>query len=98
MRSNETEVSDGGQERASIGVEMWKSCQKWRAQRSASQLAKAFGVRSIAWLDAFVFIVLLIRPKIEKQKRPKHNPNDGDKRRQQGDALKEKKAVSRVIL
>jgi hypothetical protein len=32
---------------------MWKSSQKWSAQRSASLLAKPFGVRSIAWLDRF---------------------------------------------
>ena len=36
-------MSDGGQERASLGVERGKSSQKWNAQRSA--------VRSIAWLD-----------------------------------------------
>ena len=35
-------MSDGGRERASLGVEGWKSSQKWRAERSA--------VRSIAWL------------------------------------------------
>ncbi len=39
---NENKMSDGGRERASLGVEVWKSSQKWRAQRSA--------VRSIAWL------------------------------------------------
>ncbi len=38
-------MSDGGRERASIGVEVWKSSQKWSVQRSA--------VRSIAWLDLF---------------------------------------------
>src|SRR2546423_13402376 len=36
-------MSDGGRGRASIGVEVWKSSQKWSLQRSA--------VRSIAWLD-----------------------------------------------
>jgi len=41
-------MSDGGRERASIGVGVWKSSQKWSAQRSA--------VRSIAWLDLFVFM------------------------------------------
>ena len=35
-------MSDGGRERASLGVEVWKSSQKWSVQRSA--------VRSIAWL------------------------------------------------
>jgi hypothetical protein len=39
-------MSDGGRERPSRGVEVWKSSQKWSVQRSA--------VRSIAWLDAFV--------------------------------------------
>ena len=36
-------MSDGGRKRASLEVEVWKSSQKWNAQRSA--------VRSIAWLD-----------------------------------------------
>jgi hypothetical protein len=36
-------MSDGGRERASIGVKVWKSSQNVGAQRSA--------VRSIAWLD-----------------------------------------------
>ncbi len=36
-------MSDGGRGRVSLAVEMWKSSQEWRAQRSA--------VRSIAWLD-----------------------------------------------
>src|ERR1700726_257411 len=40
--SNEKEMSDGGRGRASLGVEVWKSSEKWRTQRSA--------VRSIAWL------------------------------------------------
>ena len=35
-------MSDGGRQRASLGMEVWKSSQKWRAERSA--------VRSIAWL------------------------------------------------
>jgi hypothetical protein len=39
---NENKMSDGGRSRASVGVEVWKSCQKWSVQRSA--------VRSIAWL------------------------------------------------
>src|SRR5947209_4045446 len=42
--SNETKMSDGGRRRVSIGVEVWKSSQKWSVQRSA--------VRSIAWLGA----------------------------------------------
>jgi hypothetical protein len=40
--SNENKMSDGGRDRALVGVELWKSSQKWRAQRSA--------VRSIARL------------------------------------------------
>jgi hypothetical protein len=36
-------MSDGGRGRASLGVKVWKSSQKWSVQRSA--------VRSIAWLD-----------------------------------------------
>ena len=36
-------MSDGGRERASLGVEVLKSSQKWSVKRSA--------VRSIAWLD-----------------------------------------------
>jgi hypothetical protein len=39
---NENKMSDGGQGRASLGMEVWKSSQKWSVQRSA--------VRSIAWL------------------------------------------------
>jgi hypothetical protein len=35
-------MSDGGRDRALRGVEVWKSSQKWSAQRSV--------VRSIAWL------------------------------------------------
>ena len=36
-------MSDGGRGRAPLGVELWKSSQKWSVLRSA--------VRSIAWLD-----------------------------------------------
>ena len=43
-RPNENKMSDGGRERASLAVKVWKSSQEWNAQRSA--------VRSIAWLDA----------------------------------------------
>jgi hypothetical protein len=43
---NENKMSDGGRGRASLGVEVWKSSQKWSIQRSA--------VRSIAWLDRLV--------------------------------------------
>ncbi len=35
-------MSDGGRGRVSIGVEVWKSSQKWSVRRSA--------VRSIVWL------------------------------------------------
>ena len=44
ITSNENKMSDGGRERASLGVKVWKSSQNWSAQRSA--------VRSIALLDA----------------------------------------------
>jgi hypothetical protein len=37
-------MSDGERDCAVLGVEVWKSSQKWSAQRS--------DVRSIAWLDA----------------------------------------------
>src|SRR5207237_6871987 len=50
---NENKMSDGGRERAPLGVEMWKSSQKWSVQRSA--------VRSIAWLDADVAITVRAR-------------------------------------
>src|SRR5215212_1156856 len=46
-------MSDGGRERASLGLNVWKSSQKWGAQRSA--------VRSIAWLGAWREFVV-IRP------------------------------------
>src|SRR5213595_1724265 len=48
MRSNENKISDGGRGRASLGVEVWKSSQKWSVRRSA--------VRSIAWLGLCGFI------------------------------------------
>src|SRR6266568_485390 len=48
MRPNETKMSDGGRGRASLGVKVWKSCQKWSVRRSA--------VRSIAWLGLCGFI------------------------------------------
>jgi hypothetical protein len=44
--SNENKMSDGGRGRALLGVKVWKSSQKWNAQRSA--------VRSIASLDVLV--------------------------------------------
>ncbi len=53
LPSNENKMSDGGRERASLEVEMWKSSQKWSVQRSA--------VRSIAWLDAFNAVITSIR-------------------------------------
>ena len=43
-------MSDGGRERASVGVRMWKSSQKWSVQRSA--------VRSVAWLGVAVILEL----------------------------------------
>jgi hypothetical protein len=50
LPSNENKMSDGGRERASLGVEVLKSSQKWSVQRSA--------VRSIAWLGDFVEVIL----------------------------------------
>ena len=41
-RPNENKMSDGGRDRAAVGVKVWKSSQKWSVQR--------FAVRSIAWL------------------------------------------------
>ncbi len=43
---NENKMSDGGRARASLGVGVWKSSQKWSVQRSA--------VRSIAWLGVSI--------------------------------------------
>ena len=48
MLSNENKTSDGGRGRASLGLKVWKSSQKWRVQRSA--------VRSIEWLGLCGFI------------------------------------------
>ena len=48
MTSNENKMSDGGRDRASLGMEIWESSQEWSAQRSA--------VRSIAWLGLCGFI------------------------------------------
>jgi len=44
-------MSDGGQERALLGVGVLKSYQKWSVRRSA--------VRSIAWLGLFALKMLL---------------------------------------
>src|SRR5204863_9483677 len=46
--SNENKMSDGGRRRASLGLKVWKSSQKWSVRRSA--------VRSIAWLGLCGFI------------------------------------------
>jgi hypothetical protein len=48
IKPNEKEMSDDGRGRTSIGVEVWKSSQKWSVRRSA--------VRSIAWLGLCGFI------------------------------------------
>src|SRR5438067_11336778 len=48
MRPNENKMSDDGRDRASLGVKVWKSSQKWSVRRSA--------VRSIAWLGLCGFI------------------------------------------
>lgn len=47
-------MSDGGRGRALLGVEVVKSSQKWSVQRS--------GVRSIAWLDAFIASRMSLEP------------------------------------
>src|SRR5207244_9435268 len=47
-KSNENKMSDGGRGRASLGVKVWKSSQKWSVRRSV--------VRSIAWLGLCGFI------------------------------------------
>jgi hypothetical protein len=50
---NENKMSDGGRDRASLGVKVWKSSQKWSVQRSA--------VRSIAaWLGVRVELLMLV--------------------------------------
>ena len=62
VRSNENKMSDGGRERAPLGVEMWKSSQNVDAERSA--------VRSIAWLDVKASIgdnTLPKRPRDQEQ-------------------------------
>ena len=44
MRSNENKMSDGGRGRASLGVEVWKSSQKWSARavrRSLHRLVRS---------------------------------------------------------
>src|SRR5882724_1282265 len=68
LASNENKMSDGGRERASLEIEVWKSSQKWSVQRSA--------VRSIAWLgrchisvepvELLIEIPILRRNPIEK--------------------------------
>src|SRR5205823_2428359 len=50
LASNENKMSGGGRERASLGVEVWKSSQKWSVRRSA--------VRSIAWLGGGVVALI----------------------------------------
>jgi hypothetical protein len=55
-------MSDGGRERASLGVEVWKSSQRWSVKRSASLLANPFGVRSIAWIG--LIMVLAVREQL----------------------------------
>jgi hypothetical protein len=66
-------MSDGGRDRASLGVEVWKSSQKWNAQRAA--------VRSIAWLDARVVNSLTMI-------HDKRYDGDGNAKRRQNDASK----------
>jgi hypothetical protein len=50
IASNENKMSDGGLNRASLRMELWKSSQKRSLQRSAA--------RSIAWLDLLASITL----------------------------------------
>src|SRR5438132_9543026 len=69
-RPNEKEMSDGGRGRASLGVGMWKSSQKWSAQRSA--------VRSIAWLDLFMVILLIIVGAVQQCEHNHVNPDRDD--------------------
>jgi hypothetical protein len=52
-------MSDGGRERASIGVGVWKSSQKLSVRRSA--------VRSIAWLDRLRSFLLRLAVKPAKK-------------------------------
>jgi hypothetical protein len=52
LPSNENKMSDGGRERASLGVKVWKSSQKWSARRSA--------VRSIAWLGDLTWHAVMV--------------------------------------
>ena len=44
LPSNVTKMNDGGLDRASLGVEVWKPSQKWSVPPAP--------VRSIVWLDA----------------------------------------------
>ena len=50
-RPNDNKMSDGGRDRALLGVEVGKSSQKWNVQRSA--------VRSIVWLGLFRVTMLI---------------------------------------
>src|SRR5689334_21530569 len=52
--SNENKMSDGGRERSSLGVEVWKSSYERDAERS--------DVRSIAWFDVLLLRSLTMRP------------------------------------
>src|SRR5947207_7725432 len=79
-------MSDGGRDRASLGVEVWKSSKKWSAQRS--------GVRSIAWserseehtseLQSHSDLVcrLLLEKKKHKQATATHRHKDDARRRE----------------
>ena len=51
MTPNENKMSDGGRERASPGVKVWKSSQSVDAAR--------FAVRSIAWLGLLLLTELM---------------------------------------
>jgi hypothetical protein len=70
-------MSDGGQDRASLGMGAWKSSQTWCVQRSA--------VRSIAWLDDGLSISLRLRTALASGALTNRSMNDcqngGDERR-----------------
>ena len=74
MRPNENKMSDGGRERASLGMKGWKSSQKWSVQRSA--------VGSIAWLrlskkwDCMVFLLARCAASLLRDSMPRFKPYD----------------------
>src|SRR6476619_7665866 len=65
---NENKMSDGGRDRASLEMGVWKSSQKWSVQRSA--------VRSIAWLDLFTGIKKGRPRPLGSYRRPQRRPRE----------------------